>query len=92
MDSDDNFMVYRRFGFLYSRLLLDKQDELREIEEDLDSVDNRDASGSERVRRCLQSRRKDDLCEDTTSRRALLKRAEEKLYAYGNQENPSYLL
>ena len=30
LDSDDCFMVYRRFGFLQSRRLLEKQEELRE--------------------------------------------------------------
>ncbi|KAL8942350.1 MAG: hypothetical protein Q9216_001732 [Gyalolechia sp. 2 TL-2023] len=45
MDSDDNFMIYRRFGFLYSRVLLSKQDELRRLEEDLDALDRSDASG-----------------------------------------------
>ncbi|KAF7944035.1 hypothetical protein EAE96_010445 [Botrytis aclada] len=30
--SDENFMLYRKFGFLQARLLLYKQDELRELE------------------------------------------------------------
>lgn len=34
-DSDDQFSVYRRFGYLHSRLLLYKQDELRELEDRL---------------------------------------------------------
>ncbi len=86
MDSDDNFMIYRRFGFLYSRLLLDKQDELRRIEWDLDSIDKRDANGSQRARKCLQSRSKDDSINDVNdanTRRALLQKAERKLYTYG---------
>lgn len=32
-------MMYRRFGFLQTRLLLYKQDELRELESDLDHLD-----------------------------------------------------
>lgn len=86
MDSDDNFMIYRRFGFLYSRLLLDKQDELRRIERDLDSIDERDANGSESARKCLQSRSKDDSnndVDDAYTRRALLQKAERRLYTYG---------
>lgn len=35
IDSDENFMIYRRFGFLQARILLRKQDQLRELEEDL---------------------------------------------------------
>jgi hypothetical protein len=43
LDSDENFMIYRRFGFLHARVLLQKQDELRELEEDLDQLDKKDA-------------------------------------------------
>ena len=43
LDSDDCFMVYRRFGFLQSRLLLEKQDELRELERKLDRLDTIEA-------------------------------------------------
>jgi len=32
-------MIYRRFGYLQSRLLLEKQDELRVLEEELDILD-----------------------------------------------------
>ncbi|KAF2230438.1 hypothetical protein EV356DRAFT_536371 [Viridothelium virens] len=43
LDSDENFMIYRRFGYLQSRLLLDKQDELRKLENKLDRLDTVDA-------------------------------------------------
>lgn len=36
LDSDENFMLYRRFGFLQARILLNRQDELRELEHNLD--------------------------------------------------------
>lgn len=39
LDSDENFMLYRRFGFLQTRLLLNKQAELREYEKELDRLD-----------------------------------------------------
>jgi hypothetical protein len=42
LDSDENFMLYRRFGYLQSRLLLEKQDELRVLEEKLDKMDEHD--------------------------------------------------
>ncbi len=43
LDSDDNFMVFRRFGYLQSRLLLEKQDDLRILETQLDKLDRADA-------------------------------------------------
>jgi hypothetical protein len=39
LDSDDNFMVYRRFGYVQARLLLEKQERLRLLEERLDKLD-----------------------------------------------------
>lgn len=38
-DSDESFMLYRRFGYIHSRLLLYKQDELRELEASLHNMD-----------------------------------------------------
>ncbi|CAD6580764.1 MAG: hypothetical protein ASARMPRED_000322 [Alectoria sarmentosa] len=42
LDSDDAFMVYRRFGSLYSRLLLSKQDEMSKLEGRLHAMDQMD--------------------------------------------------
>lgn len=65
-DSHDNFMLYRRFGYLSSRVLLDKQDELRELEDKLEELDvsdtwdfpdklqKRDLQGEERQRLLTQ--------------------------------------
>lgn len=39
LDSDESFTLYRRFGYLQSRLLLDQQDELRCLEAQLDELD-----------------------------------------------------
>lgn len=86
MDSDDNFMIYRRFGFLYSRVLLQKQDELREVEETLDEMDKKDSTESNQSRRALQSRAKDQKRTGVSghpTRQELLRSTEEKLYAYG---------
>ena len=44
LDSDDAFMIYRRFGFVFSRLLLNKQDEIREMEATLQAMDRTDES------------------------------------------------
>ncbi|KAL8952486.1 MAG: hypothetical protein Q9222_001589 [Ikaeria aurantiellina] len=86
LDSDDNFMIYRRFGFLYSRVLLSKQDELRVLEEDLDSMDRWDASATEKTRKCLKSQTKDFARTDVEgrqTRKELLGVVERKLYEYG---------
>jgi hypothetical protein len=37
-------MVYRRFGYLHSRILLRKQDKLRKLEDELDCYDDEDAN------------------------------------------------
>ncbi|CAG8977493.1 hypothetical protein HYALB_00009325 [Hymenoscyphus albidus] len=57
LDSDENFMLYRRFGFLQTRLLLNKQAELREYEKDLDRIDEEDRM---KFPRRLKSREKDN--------------------------------
>ena len=83
MDSDENFMIYRRFGFLHSRILLNKQDELRLLEERLDDLDKIDAKDSAL---CLQSRQKDEVRTDIErehSRQELLRKSEQILSQYG---------
>ncbi|KAG8528615.1 uncharacterized protein KY384_006302 [Bacidia gigantensis] len=42
LDSDDAFMVYRRFGYLFSRLLLSKQEEISMLESSLAGMDKQD--------------------------------------------------
>ncbi|KAL8966149.1 MAG: hypothetical protein Q9197_006146, partial [Variospora fuerteventurae] len=42
LESDDSFMVYRRFGIVFSRLLLNKQDEIRKLEAKLHAMDRTD--------------------------------------------------
>ncbi|KAH9219762.1 hypothetical protein DL95DRAFT_291332, partial [Leptodontidium sp. 2 PMI_412] len=73
LDSDENFMLYRRFGFLQSRLLLNSQDELRELEQDLDRMDKVDYKKDPTL---LQSREKDDAA--TGRRKKLLLEIREK--------------
>jgi hypothetical protein len=43
LDSSEEFMLYRRFGYLQSRVILNKQDQLRELEKRLDREDKDDA-------------------------------------------------
>ena len=47
LDSDDSFMIYRRFGFLQARLLLEKQDSLRVLEQRLDRLDKAETQGKD---------------------------------------------
>ena len=42
MNSDMSFALFRRFGRLHSRLLLHKQDQLRELEEELNLLEKED--------------------------------------------------
>jgi hypothetical protein len=83
LDSDENFMVYRRFGFLHARLLLQKQDELRVMEEALDEMDRKDANGEDS--QVLQCREEDEARADQHSgaRKSLLGRIEDTLLKYG---------
>ncbi|KAI4277690.1 MAG: hypothetical protein LQ337_001563 [Flavoplaca oasis] len=86
MDSEDTFGIYRRFGFLYSRVLLSKQDELRRLEDDLDAMDHRDAHGTDHTRKCLKSCAKDfarKQKENLQTRKELLQTVQSKLYDYG---------
>ena len=42
LNSDESFMIHRRFGCLFSRLLLTRQDEISRMEEQLEAMDRRD--------------------------------------------------
>jgi hypothetical protein len=68
-------MLYRRFGFLQARLLLNKQDQLRALEEQLDEMDRGDDE------EYLKSRELDDA--DDRPRTKLLKKIEVKFREYG---------
>jgi hypothetical protein len=80
LDSDENFMLYRRFGYLQSRILLHKQDQLRALEERLDRLDQAD-NNDEKTRRYLKSRDLDD--KRNGPRTTLLETIETKFKEYG---------
>ncbi|KAI4266067.1 MAG: hypothetical protein L6R38_008979, partial [Xanthoria sp. 2 TBL-2021] len=42
LDSDESFMLFKRFGIVFSRLLLNKQDEIRQMEDELQGMDRMD--------------------------------------------------
>jgi hypothetical protein len=78
LDSDESFMLYRRFGFLQSRILLHMQDELRELEGDLDLMDRRD---QKRRPGMLKSRQDDD--QDSNRRKEKISEIAKKFNEYG---------
>lgn len=71
-------MIYRRFGFLSARLLLDQQDHLRLLEEDLDELDQDDAQNhpNRNLTRDLSEK-------DSRERRELLVRIKTEYCEYG---------
>jgi len=86
LDCDEKFMLYRKFGFLQARILLNKQDELRELEKDLDRLDKVDEGKDPNL---LKSREKDDAVNG--GRKKLLYEIEEKFKEYGYLISYPYL-
>ncbi|MCJ1475224.1 hypothetical protein MMC13_003885 [Lambiella insularis] len=85
LDSEDTFAVFRRFGWVHTRLLLNKQDELRVLESDLRAMDKLDGDNAS-SRKYLQSRTKDNarqLPPGRISRQQLLDTLEKKTLEYG---------
>jgi hypothetical protein len=81
LDSDENFMLYRRFGYLQARILLHKQDELRALETKLDRLDEKDNEHND-TKKYLKSRDIDDKRKDSR-RKALLREIETTFKEYG---------
>lgn len=82
-------MVYRRFGCVFSRLLLNKQDELAELENVLREIDQDDASNDRA--RCLMSRTIDNARpahNRPEPRQKLLQRMEKKALEYSKFQAP----
>ncbi|PQE28352.1 Peptidase C14 caspase domain protein [Rutstroemia sp. NJR-2017a BBW] len=88
LNSDEEFRVYPRFGYLHTRLLLTKQHEIRELEAELDRMDEAD-EGAEDKRRA-RSRKFDVKLEQQElkanpairTRTKILEEIENKLKAY----------
>lgn len=83
LDSDPNFMVFRRFGFLHTRVLLNKQDELRVLEKQLDNIDQEDAREKPKLLKCRERDMRQESTDEKKSRQALLQEIEGKLTEYG---------
>lgn len=82
LDTDENFMLYRRFGFLQARTLLYKQDELRVLENKLDRLDKVDAGSNANMLLCRDH--------DNAERIGLMRQIETNFKEYG--ENPPMLV
>lgn len=84
VNSDDNFLIARKYGFLRSRVLLYRQDELSELERDLIALDDDD-----KVNRALAltSRKNDEETDNDPiySRKVLMKKIDDKLKEYGKR-------
>ena len=84
LSSDDSFMMYRGFSQLHSRVLLQKQDELRAMEKELRNHDHRDNAdeGTRRYLHCRASDQKRPAPARGRSRSQLLWDIEAKLDEY----------
>ncbi|OCL11263.1 hypothetical protein AOQ84DRAFT_386949 [Glonium stellatum] len=78
LNSDENFLLCRKYGFLHNRVLLYRQDELRELESQLLDLD---AEDEELDKRALRSRTRDDKREGSL-RKALIQEIDDKLKEY----------
>ena len=74
----------RRFGFLHSRVLLYRQDELHQLEKRLLALDEADAEESPLV---LQSRQHDNEQDEDQMRKKLIDRIDVKLKEYGEMNS-----
>lgn len=92
LNSDEEFQVYPRFGYLHSRLLLTKQFEIRQLEAELDELDQVDETDeTDENKRRARSRKFDvgleqqELKENPAARTRtmILEEIEVKLNSYG---------
>lgn len=82
VNSDENFLITRKYGYLRSRLLLYRQDELSVLEKDLIALDDDDEKNRAIA---LQSRKLDEQTDKDPvfSRKVLMKKIDDKLGEYG---------
>ena len=85
MNSDENFLVCRKYSFLRSRVLLYRQDELSRLEETLCALDQEDAETDDASRLALMSRKTDEARDEDPqySRKTLIHKIDDKLKQYG---------
>ena len=83
VDSDTNFNIFRRFGYLRNRVMLHAQAELTQLERQLERLDKADQKSNEQALRSVQ---RDD-SRNEPKRKKLLEEIETKLKAYGMFSN-----
>lgn len=86
INSDENFSMCRRFGFLHQRVLLYRQDELRDLEDQLIRLDDEDKDDAPKA---LKSRKLDDVREGSY-RKGLIQQIDDKLKEYGLFRLPGF--
>lgn len=81
VNSDENFLIARKYGFLRSRVLLYRQDELSVLERDLIRLD---ADDEENRKFALRSRKRDEETDTDPvySRKVLMQKIDDKLKEY----------
>lgn len=82
VNADENFLIARKYGFLRSRVLLYRQDELSVLEKDLIKLD---ADDEEKREFALKSRKRDEETDKDPvySRKVLIQKIDDKLKEYG---------
>jgi hypothetical protein len=80
LDSDEDFMLYRRFGYVQARLLVERQEDLRKLEAQLDSFDKEMAA--KKNESILRSRDERSSDRDVQRRRALIDALQKKFCEY----------
>lgn len=82
VNSDENFLIARKYGYLRSRVLLYRQDELSVLERDLVALD---ADDHEKRPLALESRKYDEQTDKDPvySRKVLIQKIDDKLKEYG---------
>jgi hypothetical protein len=79
MNSDKNFLIYRKYGFLHSRVLLYRQDELRELEQELLAMDKTVNKTDDTMLKCRTREER-----SSGERRNLINKIDDKLCEYND--------
>ena len=84
INSDDDSVLFRRFGNLHARSLLYKEVELTELEAELAKLDKKDEASEENEWRIGHSIHHDN-GKKNEERKALMEKIDQKLEVYGMQ-------
>jgi hypothetical protein len=79
MNSDENFLICRKYGFLHSHVLLYRQDELRELEQELLAMDKTVNKTDDTMLKCRTREER-----SSGERRNLINKIDDKLCEYND--------